>query len=482
MNGPSIRRSLLFRTGTGVGLLLCLLSVTTYLLVRHGLYKELDASIEQTAALLANQVELEDGQIIFEWQEGIGTNPLATNEGMFQYWNEATGETTRSPALGRRDLPKFHGLHGVPELRDITMPGARRHARAIGMVVYPFVLPEEQARMETENQVLDPKSMPHVLVVARDAKPVHHILSRLRWILGAGTIGTLVMETLLIRRSIGFSLRPIDDFARHVRECSAERIDSALNVPGRMPRELRGLAEDFDALLSRVAAIRQRERDFIRHAAHELRTPIAGLQATSEVALSRPRDAESYIESLRKCHRTASELSALVSRLTALARIGRRIDSPTPEEVDLARLAADCLRPYRETVQGNHIRHEGTGTGAPPLAMADPALLRIIVQNLIDNAVCHGSHPGRLRIDIRHRNDMIELTVANPVDTFPKDPERFFEPLFRSDESRGDSGSHLGIGLTLSREAAEAIGGNLRVGKTTDGWIEFTLELPSPPR
>ncbi|MCB1132732.1 MAG: hypothetical protein KDN05_16530, partial [Verrucomicrobiae bacterium] len=76
MNNPSIRRSLLLRTGIGVGLLLCILSAVTYLLVRRGLYQQLDNSIQQTAALLANQVELEDGHITFEWSEGIGTNPL----------------------------------------------------------------------------------------------------------------------------------------------------------------------------------------------------------------------------------------------------------------------------------------------------------------------------------------------------------------------------------------------------------------------
>ena len=74
MSTPSIRRTLLLRCGVGVGILLCLLSTATYLIVRHGLIRELDRSITQTAALLSNQVELENGHITFEWQEGLGTN------------------------------------------------------------------------------------------------------------------------------------------------------------------------------------------------------------------------------------------------------------------------------------------------------------------------------------------------------------------------------------------------------------------------
>ncbi|MCP5531964.1 MAG: hypothetical protein H7A48_02205 [Akkermansiaceae bacterium] len=481
MNNPSIRRSLLLRTGIGVGLLLCILSAVTYLLVRRGLYQQLDNSIQQTAALLANQVELEDGHITFEWSEGIGTNPLATDEGLFQYWNETTGQTTRSPALGGGDLPKFRGPNGTPELRDIHMPGRRRHARALGMVVYPFVLPEEQERMAAENRVLDPKSMPHVLVVARDAKPVHRILTRLRWILGAGTLGTLVIGYLLIERAVRVSLKPIDQLARRIRRRTARNFGEGIKLPGKLPEELVGVAEDFDSLLTRVAATRNRERDFIRHAAHELRTPIAGLQATTELALSKPRDAAGYAAHLETCRKTSAELAALVKRLSALARIDARTSAPEPSTVDLSALTAECLKPFRTTIEAREIRLESETPDPPPLASADPTLARVVINNLLDNAVSYGAFPGVLRIRFRRQGENIVMAVANPVDGFPDDPGRLFEPLFRRDESRHDSGTHLGIGLTLSQEAAEAMHGSLKVRKTRAGWIEFQLSLPVPP-
>ena len=479
MTSPSIRRSLLLRTGIGVGLLLCILSAVTYLLVRRGLYQQLDNSIQQTAALLANQVELEDGHITFEWSEGIGTNPLATDEGLFQYWNETTGQTTRSPALGGNDLPKFHGPGGTPELRDIHMPGRRRHARALGMVVYPFVLPEEHERMAAENRVLDPKSMPHVLVVARDAKTVHRILTKLRWILGVGTLGTLVIGFLLMERAVRVSLKPIDQLARRIRRRTARNFGEGIKLPGKLPVELVGVAEDFDSLLTRVAATRNRERDFIRHAAHELRTPIAGLQATTELALSKPRDAAGYAAHLETCRKTSAELAALVKRLSALARIGNKGPAPETSSVDLAALAGECLTPFRTMIDERDIRLDIQAPDSPPLALADPTLVRIIINNLLDNAVSYGAFPGALRIRFRHQGETVAMSVANPVAGFPADPERLFEPLFRRDESRHDAGTHLGIGLTLSREAAETIYGSLKVRKTRAGWIEFTLILPA---
>ncbi|MEY3895313.1 MAG: hypothetical protein RLZZ214_832, partial [Verrucomicrobiota bacterium] len=178
MRTPSLRRTLLLRCGIGVGILLCLLSTGTYLIVRHGLFRELDRSITQTAALLSNQVELENGTITFEWQEGLGTNQTLRDEGLFQFWNEATGDTTRSTRLLGRDLPKFHGEHGTPLLRDIKLNGSRRQLRAIGMRIYPFVTPEEVERMKSSGSIADPKSLPHVLVVARDTNSIHRVLNR----------------------------------------------------------------------------------------------------------------------------------------------------------------------------------------------------------------------------------------------------------------------------------------------------------------
>lgn len=482
MTGPSIRRTLLLRAGIGVGLLLCLLSASTYLLVSRGFYQELDASIEQTAALLANEVELENGRIIFEWQEGIGTNPLFQDEGLFQYWNETTGETTRSPALGTLGLPKFHGAHGEPVLRDIAMPGAGSPGRAIGLVVYPFVLPEERRRMEAAGEVIDPRSMPHVLVVARDATPVRHSLNRLRWILVGGTLGTLAIGWILIDRTVRRSLRPIESLARHIRDRSTSNLDAALSLPGRLPVELVGLAEDFDRLLSRVAAIRERERDFIRHAAHELRTPIAGLLATTELALFKPRDTIAYAGHLESCRKVAGELSALVERLSALARLGHAQESAAMQPVDLRQLLCECLEGFEPGLARSGMAVSLAEGPPAATAIADPTLVRIICNNLLDNAVSHGRPGGGLRIGFEQGEGRVSMTLANPVDGFPEQPDRLFEPLFRRNPSSADGAGHLGIGLTLSLEAARAMHGDLRASKSADGWLVFTLELPAVER
>ena len=477
MSVPSIRRSLLIRSGGGIGALMCLLSAGIYLMVRQSSYEELDESISQTAALLANQVEYEDYSINFEWQEGVGTNRALVEHGLFQFWEDGSGETTRSPGLGFQDLPKFSGVGGKPMLRNVPLPDGRP-GRAIGLRVYPFVLPAEMAKMKMEGRVVDLKTLPHTLVVARNAEPVQRILERLRWVLALGTLLTLGLGFIIIQRLVGVSLRPIDDLTAQMQDRAEHQLDLALEVPEELPSELAGLARSFDALLARVAAIRLRERDFIRHAAHELRTPIAALRATTDLALSQPREAAAYAAHLATCQDSAIELSELVKRLTALARLGQANPASTLEPVDLARLLRVCLEPFLPRADESGLKVNDTVGDRPLMAQGDATLLRIIFNNLFDNAVAYTPAGGEIRIFSFHQGSTLKISLSNPTAKLTGPPERFFEPLFRSDASRSDSPAHLGVGLSLSLEAARAMGAGLSVEVPLAGQIVFTLSLP----
>lgn len=474
---PSIRRSLLIRCGAGVGTLLIILSAAIYLLVRHSLYREMDQSITQTAALLANQVELENGSVTFEWQEGLGSNDALILEGLFQFWDDRTGEATRSPALQSLNLPKFQGSNGRPLVKDIILPNGHR-GRAVGLEVHPFILPDEMDKMRQRGNVIDPKSLPHTLVVARDTEPVNRTLDRLRYVLASGALLTLALGFTLIDHVIRISLRPIDELTRQVRERTEHQLDSALTMPGALPSELTGLADNFDSLLARVATTRQRERDFIQHAAHELRTPIAGLRATTELALSKPRDAASYADYLTTCRKTSEELGELVKRLSALARIGRSSGIlVNPEVLDPCQLVEECLPPFRSITANRGIEIVLAASDPDLRFIGDRTLIRIILNNLLDNAACYTPDNGEIRIRCGRSGNRVEITVSNPAEELIDDPQRLFEPLFRRANPIDDQGSHLGIGLTLSLDAANAMGGTLQARKTENGWIEFVFSL-----
>jgi len=478
MKSPSIRRTLLIRCGIGVGTLLCLLSATIYLLVRQSLYREADNSITQTAALLANQVELENGLVAFEWQEGLGTNNALIPEGLFQFWDDRTGKSTRSPALKDDDLPMFRGPDGSPLVKTIVLPNGKP-GRAIGLQVHPFALPEELENMRRLGTVIDPKSLPHTLVVAGNMEPIHRTLKQLRYVLASGTLLTLALGFTLIDHVIWISLQPLNDLTRQMRERNEQQLDSALTMPGRLPMELKGLAGNFDSLLARVAATRQRERDFIRHAAHELRTPIAGLRATTELALSRERDTAAYTGYLKTCHKSAEELGSLVVRLSALARLGDTNSATISlQPVQIGKLVTEQLESLRPLFESRDLHCEVESMDMESYAIGDMTLARIIINNLLDNAASYAPAGDHVKITCLRIKQHVRVAISNSASNLPENLDRLFEPLFRNGIQANDSNSHLGVGLALSLDAAHVMDCELTARRIADGRIEFALTLP----
>jgi signal transduction histidine kinase len=478
MKHPSIRRALLIRGGIGVSLLLCFLFAAVYGLVKHSFFRELDASITQTAALLANQIEYEEDHITYEWEEGLGSNRALTAEGLFQFWDHRTGSIKRSPALRSHDLPKFSGLDGKPLLRNITLPDGNR-GRAIGLRVRPFVLPEAKAVMEARGTFIDPEQMPQTLVVAGNAEPLYQTLQMIQRILAVGVFLTLLLGFLMIQRAIRVSLRPIDELAAEMENRAENQLDAPLDLTGKLPSELIPLAKNFDSVLLRVAMVREREKDFIRHAAHELRTPVAGLRATTDLALSMPRKAADYVGHLASCQKTAIELGELVSRLSALSRIGQTSMPVVLESIDAKLVLMECVERFEPLIIQRGLRINCEIPDDHLMLKGDVALLRLIFNNLLDNALSYACPASELRIRAACTGGKASIRISNRMVGTTEDPERFFEPLFRKDQSRNDSGTHLGIGLTLARSAAISMGAGLVARNAEKDWIEFVLSVPA---
>lgn len=474
----SIRRTLLIRCGLGVGFLAVLLSLSIYFFVRQGLYEELDESIRETASILANQMEYEHGEIIFEWQEGLGTNTDISDQVLFQYWNEKSGLTTRSPALTDTDLPKFSGPSGNPDIETVVV-GRLEQARALGMVIYPYLNPAEVSETPLPWKKFDPKDFPHTLVVARNLTPVLRTLSILAATLAIGTLLTFMLGYIIIRRAVDSSLQPIAKLTQQVHAHSAERLDSAMILPSALPAELVPLAESFDSLLSRLASVRDREKDFIRHASHELRTPIASLSATTELALSRDRDASEYRRHLESCARTAADLGELVNRLSGLARIGGPTPSANLEPLRLAEILHTSIQTFAPRLESRSLKTALDIPDPEIPALADPVLTSLIINNLLDNAIAYSPENSTIAIRLSRNVDLVELSFTNLTSDLPENLDRLFEPLFRRETSRAES-PHLGIGLTLSRDAALAMHATLTADRPDQETIRFTLSLPSP--
>lgn len=264
----------------------------------------------------------------------------------------------------------------------------------------------------------------------------------------------------LIWFSLGRGLKPLLAMAGELQTRSAEDMRTIETAP--LPRELKPLGQALNALLARVAAARQHERDVTAFAAHELRTPLAGLKTQAQIALA-AKQAPVRKSALQQILVSVDRSTRLVRQLLALARldVGDSVETASKTEINLGDLA-------REVVDSVPL-----GDGALKVDV-DPRLygfkvhtcrehLILALRNLHENAVAHSPPGGAVTWRLGEDGRTIVIADEGPG-------------MSESDLSQADRrffrGSHTktggsGLGLTIAKAALRQIGGELQLANRT---------------
>jgi signal transduction histidine kinase len=226
----------------------------------------------------------------------------------------------------------------------------------------------------------------------------------------------------------------------------------------------------LDRAVAEARASEAAMRAFLADASHELRTPVAALQATAERLLrDQPRrPARDAIEA--QLARDSGRLGHLIDDLLNLARLDAR-ERPSREPLDLAELASDAVAATR--VQDPAARVTVVATGPVPVTGDPDALLRA-VRNLLDNALAVSD---TVQVEVSQAANGPALSVTDNGPGVPADQrERIFEPFVRLAQSpRGGTG----LGLAIARRTIEAHDGTIRCDPSPTGGAQFTLQLPA---
>jgi signal transduction histidine kinase len=336
------------------------------------------------------------------------------------------------------------------------------------------------------------------LTLFGDSKEVTLIQHRLRRLLIMLAIGGLALAGIALLATTRVALRPLDSMTTLARSIAAGDRGRRLD-PTRPDTELGRTASAFDDMLdalegaersARVAETEARDsesrtRQFVADAAHELRTPVAGLRAAAE-ALASPRATGAERDQLLLLLiREASRAGRLVEELLALARIdaGLRL---VREPVDLLSLAETEADRVRLLSPGQSVRVSGDRV----TVSADPQRLTQVLTNLLDNARRYVPSDGTISVTVDSPDATTgRIRVADGGPGVPvADRERIFDRLVRLDESRSRDphnathdpehpGGGAGLGLAIARGIARAHGGELRCGEDS----VFELTVPTNP-
>ena len=274
------------------------------------------------------------------------------------------------------------------------------------------------------------------------------------------------------------ALHPIDTITRQAQAISEQDLHRRLNLD--LPDDEVGrLARTFDAMLDRLHAAFQRERQFTADASHEMRTPLTVIKTNIGVTLNRPRSAEQYQTALMQVEEEVDRLTRLTNDLLLLARADASQPIASAREIDLAPIArgvADELRPLAEA---KHLALNFTAPESTKLHGNSDQLHRLCY-NLIENAIKYTSQ-GSVNVKVALSPDRhVQFTVE---DTGPgiaaEHLPHLFERFYRVDAARSRDAGGSGLGLAIAHSIVTSHGGTIDVKSDFGHGTIVTVSLPA---
>ena len=456
-------RSLRTRTVASVLLVLTALLLVLGVAVDTALGSRLRGEIEQRLQDRVETAQALSGSV----SDDVLVRRLS-GQGVSAYLRSADGEVHTSGPSPEEIDAEADGPGGPPAARGRDAPKPPGPTAASGRIT-------EMGSVLTLDAELTDGS---IVRVAADSSQVETTLAQLRTVLVTASLAALLLAAVVLTLVVRRSLSPLDDMTRVARSITSGDRGRRLR-PDRPRTDIGRTATAFDEMLDEVEGAErsalqaeQRLRDFLSDAAHELRTPVTGMQAAAE-SLLRNQTSRADRETLAvQVVREARHAARLVDDMLLMSRVDQGLDL-VREPLDLvaaARAAAARPLPLGETVV--------TVTGDEAWVSADADRVAQVLGNLLANASRVADHVG---IDVRTDGADVVLDVTDDGPGVPSaDRERIFERMVRLDEARDRHAGGVGLGLPVARGIAEAHGGRLTCEDSRVG-ARFRLTLPAAP-
>lgn len=418
----SVRLRTAIAAAMTVGLILAISSVELVLRLTHNVIQGAQA----TASVRAHDAAtlLADGHLPGQW-------PLPDDETAFV-------QVLRHG----RVVAQTSNVGSARPVISAVAPGSRT---ASGLAIDPDAIFRvvELARMAHGRR--------YVIVAGTSMDDPLDTVAATRLALTAGVPGVVLLVGLLTWLAVGRALRPVEKLRADVELISTRGLNRRVEQPAGSD-EIGRLARTMNQMLGKIEYSVRSQRDFVADASHELRNPLAALRAELEIALAQPgrtpwdRVVENALGDTRR-------IQDLARDLLLLAQLDAALPPPTAR-VDVSALA-------RQTAQdsaGSARQSLSVTAEMPAVVTGNPAQLRRLIENLLDNAYRHAS--AEIRLDVSTCSGMAQLTVTDDGDGFdPADAERIFERFVRLDQARSRDAGGSGLGLAIARDIAELHGG-----------------------
>jgi two-component system heavy metal sensor histidine kinase CusS len=370
------------------------------------------------------------------------------------------------------DDPRFQYGKGLDEMERVnqgeaghgtlTLPLTGRDYRTVSMRIVPF---EDRPAVR--------------LIVGVDMAPFERTMRAFLVALTLLSLGAVALVMALGWWIARIGLRPLQQLSAEARALRPKTLSQRLQAD-RLPVELEDLTIAFNGALGRLEDAYQQLEGFNADVAHELRTPLANLIGGTQVALSRPRSAAEFQDTLQSNLEELERLRSIVNDMLFLARADQG-------EAATGLTAADVAHEVEVTIEFFEPLLDETGTTVAiegelrAQATMNIALFRRALSNLLQNAIEHSGAGARLVVTITQRAGAIWIAVSNPGTAIGESHlPRLFDRFYRVDSSRHDTGELHGHGLGLAIvKAVATMHGGSTLATSGDGVTTIAFSVAS---
>jgi heavy metal sensor kinase len=288
---------------------------------------------------------------------------------------------------------------------------------------------------------------------------------------------------LLVSGFVGYwisrrALAPVDALVKTARSIRGTNLSSRLQKV-ETGDELQRLADTLNEMLDRIELAFQRITQFTADASHELRTPVSLIRTEAELALRRSRSDAEYRESLSHILFEAERTTNLIEQLLELARAdsGRKVLNI--QAVNLNQTLRSIVDRWQQVSAIRNVGFAARIGDGPAFVMGDEALLRRLIEILLDNAFKYTFSPGSVHLSLELHIDSARITVQDSgVGIAQADQNRIFERFYRVDKARSHAQGGTGLGLAIAQWIVLQHCGTITVESRPGEGATFRVELP----
>lgn len=271
----------------------------------------------------------------------------------------------------------------------------------------------------------------------------------------------------------GRALKPLRNFTSQVERVQPNNLSDMKMSEDVLP-EFRQFSRSFNQMLDRLDEGFAAQRQFTGNAAHELRTPLALMQAQLELfSAEHPNvlpETASFLRLLREQTERMNQMTKTLLEMSELRTV------PCADRIEVAPMIDEIFTDFAQLAERNGITLESAGNGI--ITGSDTLIYRMLF-NLTENAIRYNRSDGTLCITVTSEEKQLVIRVADTGCGIPEQyRESIFQPFFRVDKSRSRENGGVGLGLSLVWEIATLHGGDVRVEKSSEKGTTIAVKLP----